>query len=147
MNYKPLSGGCLCGSVRYKLHAPAKSVEHCHCSQCRRAHGAMYASGAVLYTKDVQITAGEDNLALYGSSAGNWRKFCKTCGCHLFMVVDQFPEKIYVWVASLDGGAHPGHPADKEAHIFVESKAPWEQIPAETLQYAAMPSDIGIDQD
>ncbi|MEM9775142.1 MAG: hypothetical protein AAF902_11220 [Chloroflexota bacterium] len=44
-------GGCLCGAVRYKITGPAKSVEHCHCSHCRKAHGALYASGA-LYNSD-----------------------------------------------------------------------------------------------
>ncbi len=147
MKDKTLLGGCLCGGVRYELHAPAQSGEHCHCSRCRRAHGALYASGAVLDTEDVKVISGADNLSVYESSAGNWRQFCKTCGCHLFMIVDQFPKKIYVWIASLDDGAHPGHPDDKEAHIFVDSKAPWEQIPAGTRQFDGMPDDIGIDQD
>jgi hypothetical protein len=39
-----LTGGCLCGNIRYSLLAPAKQVEHCHCSMCRKTYGALYAS-------------------------------------------------------------------------------------------------------
>ena len=139
-----LAGGCLCGKVRYKIYAPAKSVEHCHCSQCRRAHGALYASGALFDASAVKIIKGQSNLTHYESSAGNWRKFCTTCGCHLFMTVDNFPDEIYVWVASLDGGAHPGHPTNREAHIFVGSKAPWEQVADGLPQFNRLPNNIGI---
>lgn len=137
------SGGCLCGKVRYQLLAPAKVVEHCHCSQCRRAHGALYASGGLFNTPDVKIMAGKNNLTRYESSAGNWREFCTTCGCHLFMTVDQFPDEIYVWVASLDEGAHPGHPADKDMHVFTDSRAAWETLPPGN-HFETLPPDSGI---
>lgn len=146
MNEQPLAGGCLCGKVRYEIKASAKSVEHCHCSQCRRAHGAFYASGALFDASAVEIVSGEENLSIFESSTGNWRKFCSTCGCHLFMTVDDFLDEIYVWVASLDGGAHPGHPADKEVHIFVGSKVPWEQVADGLPQFDQLPSNIGIGQ-
>ncbi|MEM9775141.1 MAG: GFA family protein [Chloroflexota bacterium] len=94
----------------------------------------------------MQIIKGEDQLSWFESSAGNWRKFCKICGCHLFMTIDAIPEEVYVWVASLDDGAHPEHPADKEAHIFIGSKADWEHVSPDIQQFDSMPDNIGIGQ-
>lgn len=39
-----LSGSCLCGAVSYEIDAPIESASHCHCSQCRKAHGAAFAT-------------------------------------------------------------------------------------------------------
>ena len=147
MDFKPLSGGCLCGAIRYTLKEPAKSIEHCHCSNCRRAHGAFYASGGLYSASAVEIVTGQNNLQHYESSAGNYRKFCKTCGCHLFMTVDHFPNEVYVWVASIDDGAHPGHPAEKEAHIFTSSKAPWEHVSTKLPHFDEINSAISIGQE
>lgn len=60
------------------------------------------------------------------------------------MTVDAFPDEIYVWVASLDDGAHPGHPADKEVHIYVGSKAPWENIGSAIPQFSDQSDNCGI---
>ena len=139
-----LSGGCLCGKVRYTQIGHAKSVEHCHCSMCRKAHGALFASAAVLDADQLQIDSGGDHIAAFESSAGNWRRFCQSCGCQLFMTVDIIPNEIYLWVASLDEGAHPGHPTDKEVHIFVGSKAPWENVEKSHPHFAELPDNIGI---
>ena len=39
-----VEGGCLCGAVRFSLELPSKWCAHCHCSMCRRAHGAGYVT-------------------------------------------------------------------------------------------------------
>ncbi|MEM8861368.1 MAG: hypothetical protein AAGD96_23845 [Chloroflexota bacterium] len=52
----------------------------------------------------------------------------------------------YVWVASLNDGAHPGHPAEKEAHIFVGSKATREHVSQEIKQFKELPDHINTGQ-
>jgi hypothetical protein len=44
----PIQGGCHCGVVRYTLVAPALSVQHCHCSRCRKVYGHLAAQGGVI---------------------------------------------------------------------------------------------------
>lgn len=39
-------GSCLCGEVRYEIAGDIKYVRHCHCSMCRKAHGAAFGSYA-----------------------------------------------------------------------------------------------------
>ncbi len=52
----PVQGGCHCNAVRYTLLAPALSVQHCHCSRCRKSSGQLSKSGAVIQRADLIIS-------------------------------------------------------------------------------------------
>ena len=39
-------GSCLCGAVRYEVSDPFEEMHHCHCSKCRKAHGAAFSTFA-----------------------------------------------------------------------------------------------------
>jgi hypothetical protein len=138
----PVQGGCHCGAVRYTLLAPAKSFQRCHCSRCRKLSGDLTAAGAVIDRADIRIESTE-NLTTYRTSASFARMFCKTCGCPLFAYEDSEPRLMYFAAGTLDGGVHPGHPAGKEAHIYVASKAEWDQICDDLPKYdASCPDEI-----
>jgi len=140
----PLMGGCLCGSVRYTLLGPVKSVEHCHCSMCRRVHGAFFLSAALVDSDRLLVAQGADNITTFVSSEGVCRQFCPTCGCQLFTLLDDAPDFIYFTAATLDGGKHPGHPRDMECHIYVGSKVEWETIADGLPQFETEAEGIGI---
>jgi len=122
----PVSGGCLCGSVRYTVHGPANCVVHCHCSECRRSYASLVGTAATIEKKQVKIDQGEENLATYDAQPGVQRQFCRTCGCSLFYFADNLPGIVFYYPTTLDGGVHPGHPEEAEHHIFVESRVDWE---------------------
>jgi hypothetical protein len=77
----PLSGGCLCGAVRFTLQPKSRDIGVCHCSMCRRwAAGPFFAiecEGAV-------ELADATDLGVYRSSEWAERCFCKRCGSALF---------------------------------------------------------------
>lgn len=127
-----LTGGCQCGAVRYRLATPALEVNHCHCSMCRKIHGALFASFARVAAPAFVLEKGMDVLARFRSSPAVERCFCPNCGCPLFIADADYPDRIWFAVATLDGGAHPGHPRQTERHIFAGSKVPWYEI-ADTL--------------
>jgi hypothetical protein len=64
MTRYPLFGGCHCGKVRYTLKAAPLSVQHCHCSQCRKGFAVLYAQGAVVRRTDLDIQ-GDEGLTTY----------------------------------------------------------------------------------
>jgi hypothetical protein len=134
MAHFPMQGGCLCGAIRYSLLAPALSVQHCHCSLCRRRYGALSMPGAVIARSSLRIARGDD-LTSYFRSPGYCTQFCRICGCHLFAYEEGEKSLMYLLPATLDGGRHPGHPAHKECHIYVGSKAEWERISDGLPQY------------
>jgi len=39
-----LQGGCLCGGIRYEISGPLTEAGNCHCSMCRRFHGAAFGT-------------------------------------------------------------------------------------------------------
>jgi hypothetical protein len=122
---KPLTGGCLCGAVRFEVRAPALDIYHCHCSICRKLQGALYPSYVVVPRLAFTVTKGADNVSRYDSSEAIHRFFCKTCGGRVFEDNVTAPDKIWYAAGSLDGGADPGHEGANERHIFWESRNGW----------------------
>ncbi|MEE9299720.1 MAG: GFA family protein [Alphaproteobacteria bacterium] len=123
-----LTGGCQCGAVRYRVSAPADYTSHCHCTMCRKTHGALFATYSVVPSAELVLEGGRDALTLYKSSPSVKRSFCRNCGGTLFFQYDSKPEWIAYATGTLDAGAHPGHPPETERHIYVASKAPWHEI-------------------
>ena len=127
-------GSCLCGSVRWRARGKLDAITHCHCSMCRKAHGAPFASYTGVPAPRFEWLAGEDAIARYVSSAGNERTFCRVCGS-----VTPYPF----------GEDHMGIPAGclrvepdevrVSAHIFVASKASWFTIGDDLPQFDAWP--------
>lgn len=119
-------GSCLCGAVRYQLNSAPKAVSHCHCSQCRKGHGAAFASYGNVLRTDLQFNAGEDVLKTYQSSAKAQRQFCGQCGASLFW---SSSEGDYTgWISVALGTLDTPLEAPKQKHLHVDDKAPWHTI-------------------
>jgi hypothetical protein len=116
-----LSGGCLCGAVRFRAALPAKWVAHCHCSMCRRAHGAGFVTWAGFPAEAVAIEKGSDALHRYRSSAQATRSFCRHCGSMLFFESGNWPGEIHVALGSLDSAAG----LEPQAHAYWRDRAGW----------------------
>jgi hypothetical protein len=78
-----LKGSCLCGAVRYEADQLDLPIGHCHCTTCRKAHAAAFATTAGVMRDHFRWQSGEDKLAAYESSPGKLRRFCSVCGTHL----------------------------------------------------------------
>jgi hypothetical protein len=119
-----IRGSCLCGSVRYEIRGPLGRITHCHCSQCRKAHGAAFGTYGTVNRGDFKFVCGEGDLAAYASSAGVLRTFCKRCGATLQFIRESRSHTFSLALGTLDDdpGVRPSH------HIFVGSKAPWFEL-------------------
>ncbi len=123
-----LTGGCQCGAVRYSVRGPAADSYHCHCSICRKCHGAIFGTFSLWPEDGFTLERGADNLTTYDTSPGTHRQFCSTCGCPLLAFVDDGKRVVYVSTATLDGDADPGNRDATMRHIFAGSKVPWYAI-------------------
>ena len=72
-------GSCLCGQVRFELTGPAQFINHCHCSMCRKIHGAAYGSFLHADGNYFHWVSGESSIHNYQSSPKNFRAFCRVC--------------------------------------------------------------------
>ena len=110
--------------MRFEIDGTLKRITHCHCSMCRKQHGAAFATYAPLSRKRFRLVAGEDAIVKYASSEKVTREFCGRCGASLFWLTTDYPDVIDVALGTLDDDP-VGRP---EAHIFAASRAPWVTI-------------------
>ena len=129
---QPLTGGCLCGAVRYTLSESPTLVTLCHCTMCRRSVGAQSVTWATLPKAAVALQ-GEERLTWYRSSSRARRAFCGTCGSSLLFAADAFPQELDVSVGSLDDpDACPA-----TCHIFVPEKVAWVALEPDLPRHVA----------
>ena len=131
------SGSCLCGAVQYEATQALESIDHCHCSMCRRSHGTAFATYGRVAKHDFHVTTGHEHLKAYASSEDVVRSFCDQCGSSLLFHHSAMPEHEFIALGSLD--EDPG--GRPQAHIFVGSKAPWYEITDALPQYESYPTD------
>lgn len=129
------SGRCECAAVSYQVNAPAQELYHCHCSRCRRLHGALFATYAYVFRADIDITDPQNSLATYESPLAQWH-FCGKCGCHLFAEHQHNPGVMWYMAATLDSQDSPGHPEETEKHIFSAHASALEPLSSDLPSYA-----------
>ncbi len=130
-----VSGRCECAAVSYQVNAPAQELYHCHCTRCRRLHGALFATYAYVLKTQIDITDTQSSLSTYKSPLADWH-FCGKCGCHLFAEHQHNPGVMWYMAATLDSEHTPGHPGNTEKHIFTAHASPLEPLPAGIPSYA-----------
>ena len=122
-NVAVAQGSCLCGTVKYELDGPFEVMSHCHCSMCRKHHGAAFATFVTVPLSSFRWVAGEDALSTYQSSAYGKRTFCSKCGS-VMPVVEAATGIAFCPAGNLDGelGIQP------RSHRFVGSTSSWHTM-------------------
>lgn len=124
MNSPVVQGSCLCGAVRFRAVLPSKWVAHCHCSYCRRAHGAPFVTWAGFATEQVTVDPAAQQPTWYESSAGARRAFCPKCGSPMLFESSRWPGETHIARALIEGSLD----REPSAHVFYESHVPWLQV-------------------
>lgn len=125
-------GSCLCGAVSFEAGELGQQIAHCHCSMCRKFHGAEYATYASVPRRSFRWLQGRDVLAEYKAPNGTVRSFCRQCGSSLlFWSPRADPEVMEVALGVFDSEV----PVKPDAHIFVGSAASWTSIEDSLPQY------------
>lgn len=119
-----IRGSCLCRSIRYEVRGPLGPASHCHCSMCRKAHGAAFGTYARVQKADFVLVSGAEDIASYQSSPEVTRTFCRRCGSTLQFIRATRPNTFALALGTLDDdpGVRPS------MHIHIESKVPWLDI-------------------
>ncbi|MCB1051142.1 MAG: GFA family protein [Acidobacteria bacterium] len=124
-----ITGGCFCGVVTYRVSGPLQDARSCHCSRCRKVFSAQASAYALVNPADFEWTQGKNLLTAYVNQAGVGYQFCSVCGSTLCGI---FQGQIHgIMLGCVDGD--PG--IKLQRHIYVGSKAKWEEIAAGIPQY------------
>ncbi|MEM8824576.1 MAG: GFA family protein [Pseudomonadota bacterium] len=114
-----MTGGCLCGAVRYRVDGPLRPVVACHCEQCRKTTGN-YVTATSAQREHVHI---EGEVTWFQSSETARRGFCGTCGSQLFW--DGPGINLSIMAGSLD--APTG--LSLAGHIYCAGRGDWYALP------------------
>jgi len=126
----PLTGGCLCGAVRFEVTEPLVSSGYCHCTRCQRRTGTAASPGARIAPGSLRLLAGEEHIRAYEPEEGFAKVFCTACGSALWSRSQKDPD-----IFSIRLGAFDDDPGIRPTYRqFVAYAAPWEPIPDDGLE-------------
>lgn len=120
---EPMTGGCLCGGVRYEISAEPAMQIVCHCTHCQKQSGSAFSTIIGVPEAAVQVTKGAVKSYVDDGESGKHlqRQFCGDCGSPLFSIVEVAPGMAFVKTGTLDDTSF-FQPA---AHIWTRSKQCW----------------------
>jgi len=121
---KNTNGNCLCGAIEFSASLPSKWCAHCHCSICRRAHGAGYVTWVGFEQDQVRFSHGKDHLSWYESSPGAQRGFCRQCGSTMFFRSEKWPGELHITLACINGVID----RKPQANVFFDKHVNWMPI-------------------
>jgi hypothetical protein len=125
----PLTGGCMCGGVRFEVSEPLVSAGYCHCTRCQRRTGTAASVQGRIAPGSLRIVSGEELLRSFAPPDGFPKVFCSACGSALWSQSPDDPEVISIRLGAFD--RDPGVPLTYRQ--FVAYAAPWEPIPDDGL--------------
>jgi hypothetical protein len=115
-----IQGSCLCGCVAFEATKLSSPIGHCHCTMCRKAHSAAFATTARVARTDFRWLRGQELIRSFESSPGKLRHFCGTCGTQLIAEwTDQAEIILRLGALDTDPGVRP------TIHIWVADAVPW----------------------
>jgi hypothetical protein len=125
----PLTGGCLCGGVRYEISEPLVAAGYCHCTRCQRRTGSAASASARVAPGSLRIISGEELVRSYEPTNGFAKDYCGFCGGALWSRSPDDPDWVSVRLGTFDGdpGIRPSY------RQFVAYAAVWEEIPDDGL--------------
>jgi hypothetical protein len=129
-----VSGGCLCGGVRFELSEAPRLAGYCHCTRCQRRTGTAASAQARIDGRTFRVLQGEGLIKAWRHPDGGYEKcFCSECGAHLFSRDPDDHDDIAVRLGAFDGD--PGVRPQWRAHTAYA--AAWEPIPDDDLEHFA----------
>jgi len=119
-----IQGSCFCGEVKFEVTLPTLFCAHCHCTMCRRVHGAGYVTWIGVPYTQFRMVAGQEHLKVHHSSDHGRRSFCDICSSSLFCESTHHPEHIDIVLANLSDKID----RDPQAHYYFSDRVEWTPV-------------------
>ena len=81
---KTYQGGCFCGAVQFTIRGEPAAMGYCHCDSCRAWSAGPVNAFTLWKPEAVRVTQGADRIAVFNKTPNSHRKWCRSCGGHLF---------------------------------------------------------------
>lgn len=136
---QPITGGCLCGAVRYRCSEPPQSMGLCQCERCQRQSGSAFLIATVFSRAAVTVTG---TLAQYTASGTDGatlsRHFCPQCGSAVMITLDRYPDIRSMMGGTLDDKSW----LQPQFSLWSASAQPWLTLPAGIELHAGYPDGL-----
>jgi hypothetical protein len=132
-----ITGGCLCGRVRYTVTGDPALAGICHCRNCQRYTGSSFEA-VMAFPPDAVNVQGEVKTYQDTGDSGQpvYRRFCPNCGSGLIAEADALPGLKIVLVGTLDDPSV----FKPTMELYCSSAQPWVHATAERTRFPKMPS-------
>jgi len=129
-----MSGKCLCEEVAFELTGTLPNIYQCHCSLCRKATGSTSNAALIVSSEHFQWVRGHERIVSYVKETGYRADFCSKCGSPL---PNPIKGGTQYWIPAglLDDDVN----IEIAAHLHVGSKASWDAIASNGVQYQNAP--------
>ena len=127
------NGSCFCGAVQLTVTGEPAAMGYCHCESCRQWSAGPVNAFTLWKPEAVRITRGADQIGTYSKTPRSNRKWCKSCGGHLFTEHPVWGlTDVYAAVIpglEFKGGVHVNY---QETVLRIKDGAPkFKDVPAE----------------
>ncbi|MEZ5998790.1 MAG: GFA family protein [Hyphomonas sp.] len=127
----PIEGGCHCGAVRYRVTAPPKCVNACHCTDCQRLTGSSH--GLFLHVPAAELERLSGRFDVFRRTGGSGNRInierCAACGTRMWHLPEAHPALVILCAGTLDDASW----AVATSHIFVEEAIAGSAAAADAL--------------
>ena len=131
-----LTGGCLCGAVRYKVSADLIFSGKCYCDDCRKTSGSGHGSIYAVPEPSVTITGKLTEFKKAGGSGqAITRRFCPVCGSRISATAAVMPGVMMITASTLD----EPEKFKSQMSIFTAHAPSWDRPPADAPSFPGMP--------
>lgn len=126
----PMTGGCLCGEVRYRCEEEASLAYLCHCTDCQRVSGSAYSANVFVNAASVHIENGTPQRFRTKADSGRMasRLHCPSCGSAVFSEPTRYRDCLVIKAGTLDDARQ----FIPQMHIWCDSAMPWA-LPDDSL--------------
>ena len=130
-----ISGGCLCGKVRYRADADPAFIGVCHCRNCQKSSGSAFSIVVGVpqpgFTVQGQLKTFNDK----GESGKTvYRRFCPSCGSSMLSEIEVMPGMIILKAGTLDDPSW----VRPTMQLYCDSAQPWVKLGAEMKRFPRM---------
>jgi hypothetical protein len=129
-----MKGSCLCGDVSFELLGDATDLYQCHCSLCRKVTGAGGNVACIVPSAKFSWLTGTGGISSFVRDSGYRSDFCSRCGSPVPNPTRN-GEAVWIPVGLFDGQTS----ARVTKHVFVGSKAAWDEIGGSAIQFHGRP--------
>jgi hypothetical protein len=129
-----MTGGCLCGAVRYVYEGEPGPANYCHCTDCRRRTGSAFNVSVRGEAASLRLLGGSPKGFTKAADSGNelTRFFCPDCGSPLWTAPQRYPGTVFIAAGCIDDPSlvRPKHQS------WTDSRVPWAEVAHDLASFA-----------